>query len=126
MEAQATATVKEALSALYHHPDDAIRTAADRWLQKFQHTLDAWQVRACGRPPRLDSVRVPTVFVRVEPWVGRRAAILGAQFGVVRAGFGRVCMDFARTQQLYDCSRGAVGRYALKLALFGAACLLLL
>lgn len=46
MEAQATATVKEALAALYHHPDDTIRTAADRWLQKFQHTLDAWQVRA--------------------------------------------------------------------------------
>ncbi|KAM3402196.1 hypothetical protein ACQJBY_006243 [Aegilops geniculata] len=44
MEAQATATVKEALAALYHHPDDTIRTAADRWLQKFQHTLDAWQV----------------------------------------------------------------------------------
>ncbi|ONM05799.1 Transportin MOS14 [Zea mays] len=46
MEAQATATatVKEALAALYHHPDDAIRTAADRWLQEFQHTLDAWQV----------------------------------------------------------------------------------
>jgi hypothetical protein len=47
MEAQATATVKEALAALYHHPDDAIRTAADRWLQEFQHTLDAWQVRRC-------------------------------------------------------------------------------
>ncbi|KAF6983445.1 hypothetical protein CFC21_001630 [Triticum aestivum] len=44
MEAQATATVKEALAALYHHPDDTIRAAADRWLQKFQHTLDAWQV----------------------------------------------------------------------------------
>ncbi|CAN6310792.1 unnamed protein product [Urochloa humidicola] len=44
MEAQATATVKEALAALYHHPDDSIRTAADRWLQEFQHTLDAWQV----------------------------------------------------------------------------------
>jgi len=38
------ATVKEALAALYHHPDDSIRTAADRWLQEFQHTLDAWQV----------------------------------------------------------------------------------
>ncbi|KAG2537503.1 transportin MOS14-like [Panicum virgatum] len=44
MEAQAQATVKEALAALYHHPDDSIRTAADRWLQEFQHTLDAWQV----------------------------------------------------------------------------------
>ncbi|KAL6883266.1 hypothetical protein ACP4OV_010680 [Aristida adscensionis] len=46
MEAQATATatLKEALTALYHHPDATIRTAADRWLQEFQHTLDAWQV----------------------------------------------------------------------------------
>nr|CAD1836172.1 unnamed protein product [Ananas comosus var. bracteatus] len=37
-------TVKEALSALYHHPDDAVRARADRWLQEFQHTIDAWQV----------------------------------------------------------------------------------
>nr|XP_010906804.1 transportin MOS14 isoform X1 [Elaeis guineensis] len=37
-------TVKEALSALYHHPDDTVRARADRWLQDFQHTIDAWQV----------------------------------------------------------------------------------
>ncbi|RWR88742.1 transportin MOS14 isoform X1 [Cinnamomum micranthum f. kanehirae] len=37
-------TVKEALNALYHHPDDAIRMQADRWLQDFQRTIDAWQV----------------------------------------------------------------------------------
>ncbi|KAL9239561.1 hypothetical protein vseg_013870 [Gypsophila vaccaria] len=37
-------TVKEALHALYHHPDDAVRMQADRWLQQFQRTLDAWQV----------------------------------------------------------------------------------
>lgn len=37
-------TVKEALNALYHHPDDAFRMQADRWLQDFQRTLDAWQV----------------------------------------------------------------------------------
>ncbi|XP_073000686.1 transportin MOS14 [Typha latifolia] len=37
-------TVKEALNALYHHPDDAVRVRADRWLQEFQHTIDAWQV----------------------------------------------------------------------------------
>lgn len=37
-------TVKEALNALYHHPDDSIRLQADRWLQEFQRTLDAWQV----------------------------------------------------------------------------------
>ncbi|GMH21453.1 hypothetical protein Nepgr_023295 [Nepenthes gracilis] len=37
-------TVKEALNALYHHPDDGVRMQADRWLQEFQRTLDAWQV----------------------------------------------------------------------------------
>ncbi|XP_057479377.1 transportin MOS14-like isoform X2 [Actinidia eriantha] len=37
-------TVKEALNALYHHPDDAVRMQADRWLQEFQRTIDAWQV----------------------------------------------------------------------------------
>lgn len=37
-------TVKEALNALYHHPDDSVRMQADRWLQDFQHTIDAWQV----------------------------------------------------------------------------------
>ncbi|EPS74265.1 hypothetical protein M569_00490, partial [Genlisea aurea] len=39
-------TVKEALNALYHHPDDAVRMQADRWLQDFQRTIDAWQVVA--------------------------------------------------------------------------------
>ena len=37
-------TVKEALNALYHHPDDTVRMQADRFLQDFQRTLDAWQV----------------------------------------------------------------------------------
>ncbi|XP_031250854.1 transportin MOS14-like [Pistacia vera] len=37
-------TVKEALNALYHHPDDTVRMQADRWLQDFQGTIDAWQV----------------------------------------------------------------------------------
>lgn len=37
-------SVKEALNALYHHPDDAFRMEADRWLQNFQRTIDAWQV----------------------------------------------------------------------------------
>lgn len=37
--------VKEALNALYHHPDDAVRSQADQWLQEFQRTIDAWQVR---------------------------------------------------------------------------------
>ncbi|CAA6655286.1 unnamed protein product [Spirodela intermedia] len=36
--------VKEALNALYHHPDDSVRIRADRWLQDFQRTIDAWQV----------------------------------------------------------------------------------
>lgn len=58
MEAQATAAVKEALAALYHHPDDATRTAADRWLQQFQHTLDAWQVWAPSPFPFLEPNRL--------------------------------------------------------------------
>nr|GMC60457.1 transportin MOS14 isoform X1 [Ipomoea batatas] len=37
-------TVKEALNALYHHPEDTVRMQADRWLQDFQRTIDAWQV----------------------------------------------------------------------------------
>ncbi|KAH7662701.1 transportin-3 protein [Dioscorea alata] len=37
-------TVKEALGVLYHHPDDVLRSRADRWLQDFQRTIDAWQV----------------------------------------------------------------------------------
>lgn len=45
MELQAA--VKEALNALYHHPDDTVRVEADRWLQKFQGTLDAWQASFC-------------------------------------------------------------------------------
>lgn len=36
--------VKEALNALYHHPDDTVRMQADRWLQDFQGIIDAWQV----------------------------------------------------------------------------------
>ncbi|KAL0357544.1 UNVERIFIED_CONTAM: Transportin MOS14 [Sesamum calycinum] len=40
-------TVKEALNALYHHPDDAVRMQADRWLQDFQRTIDAWQGLEC-------------------------------------------------------------------------------
>lgn len=41
--------VKEALNALYHHPDDTVRVQADRWLQNFQGTLDAWQASFCFR-----------------------------------------------------------------------------
>ncbi|XP_058071597.1 transportin MOS14 [Magnolia sinica] len=37
-------TVKEALNALYHHPEDSVRLEADQWLQRFQRTIDAWQV----------------------------------------------------------------------------------
>lgn len=36
--------VKEVLSALYHHPDDAVRRRAYPWFQELQHTIEAWQV----------------------------------------------------------------------------------
>ncbi|KAJ7520942.1 hypothetical protein O6H91_19G031100 [Diphasiastrum complanatum] len=38
------ATLLEALQALYHHPDPEIRLTANRWLENFQQTVDAWQV----------------------------------------------------------------------------------
>ncbi|GMP33591.1 hypothetical protein CsSME_00006843 [Camellia sinensis var. sinensis] len=44
MELQNQNTVKEALNALYHHPDVSVCMQADRWLQDFQRILDAWQV----------------------------------------------------------------------------------
>jgi transportin-3 len=44
MEGQGSRTLLlEALQALYHHPDPQIRTAANRWLDEFQHTMEAWQ-----------------------------------------------------------------------------------
>lgn len=50
-------TVKEALNALYHHPDDSVRMQADRWLQDFQRTIDAWQVLFTFHYPFLPSPR---------------------------------------------------------------------
>ncbi|KAL2608832.1 hypothetical protein R1flu_027405 [Riccia fluitans] len=45
MEGQGSRTVLlEALQALYHHPDPAVRTAANQWLEQFQQTMEAWQV----------------------------------------------------------------------------------
>jgi transportin-3 len=40
---QATATVLEALQALYHNPDAQAKKQANDWLQEFQHSVDAWQ-----------------------------------------------------------------------------------
>ena len=60
-------TVKEALNALYHHPDDGVRLQADRWLQTFQRTLDAWQVSAKDFPSIFrDSVDFPTKFLSIH------------------------------------------------------------
>ncbi|XP_015581100.1 transportin MOS14 [Ricinus communis] len=36
--------VKEALNALYHHPDEVLRSKADEYLQDIQRSIDAWQV----------------------------------------------------------------------------------
>eukprot|EP00850_Spirogloea_muscicola_P015941 SM000126S26317 [mRNA] locus=s126:109074:117426:- [translate_table: standard] len=38
------ATLLQALQALYHHPDPEVRSAANRWLEDFQQTVEAWQV----------------------------------------------------------------------------------
>lgn len=37
-------TLQEALKALYHHPDQQIRSRANDWLQEFQRTVEAWEV----------------------------------------------------------------------------------
>lgn len=37
-------TLQEALKALYHHPDQQVRSRANDWLQEFQRTVEAWQV----------------------------------------------------------------------------------
>eukprot|EP00898_Chlorokybus_atmophyticus_P004078 jgi/Chlat1/4671/Chrsp3S05637 len=42
--AQTAATLLQALQALYHHPDEGVKKAADRWLEEFQHSVEAWQV----------------------------------------------------------------------------------
>jgi len=38
------AQLLEALQALYHHPDDAIRKQADRWLGDWQRSTTAWSI----------------------------------------------------------------------------------
>ncbi|MCO5614511.1 hypothetical protein L7F22_068794 [Adiantum nelumboides] len=42
METQAT--LLQALQALYHDPNADTRSAANQWLQEFQHSLEAWQI----------------------------------------------------------------------------------
>ena len=37
-------TLPQALSALYHHPDPAVKDQASRWIQDFQTTQEAWNV----------------------------------------------------------------------------------
>lgn len=36
---QATATVLQALQALYHDPDNAAKKRANEWLEEFQHSV---------------------------------------------------------------------------------------
>lgn len=38
---QATATVLQALQALYHDPDNAAKKRANEWLEEFQHSVSA-------------------------------------------------------------------------------------
>jgi transportin-3 len=45
MEVQnSRALLLEAVQALYHHPDPEVRKNANRWLEDFQYTMEAWQV----------------------------------------------------------------------------------
>jgi hypothetical protein len=118
MEAQATATVKEALAALYHHPDDTIRTAADRWLQKFQHTLDAWQVRAGALLGSIRSMSPPCSFASRGDF--RRAiGCRGGGFWECLYGFRP---DWRKISAILEWSADfSRGGDALRLDLFGAA-----
>lgn len=34
----------EALNALYHHADPAVKDQANKWLEQWQQSPDAWQV----------------------------------------------------------------------------------
>lgn len=36
--------LNEALQALYHHPDTQVRNRANKWLEEFQESQEAWQV----------------------------------------------------------------------------------
>ncbi|WWC63014.1 uncharacterized protein I303_105612 [Kwoniella dejecticola CBS 10117] len=40
---QATASVLQALQALYHNPDSSSKRRANEWLEEFQHSVEAWQ-----------------------------------------------------------------------------------
>lgn len=33
-----------ALNVLYHHPDSKLKDEANKWLEKWQHSTEAWQV----------------------------------------------------------------------------------
>ena len=45
MAISTTDTLLQALQALYHHPVAETRKAADLWLEQFQQSPEAWQVR---------------------------------------------------------------------------------
>ena len=36
--------LEQALQALYHHADPAVKEQANRWLEQWQQSADAWQV----------------------------------------------------------------------------------
>lgn len=63
------ALLLEAVQALYHHPDPEIRKSADRWLEDFQYTMDAWQVTFSlpASPFPLTLLSLPTLLL-FEPF----------------------------------------------------------
>ena len=36
--------LQAAVQALYHHPDPKVKDQANRWLENWQQTVEAWQV----------------------------------------------------------------------------------
>lgn len=50
--------VKEALNALYHHPQDEVRSKADEYLQGIQRSIDAWQVLYASRDSNFNALLI--------------------------------------------------------------------
>lgn len=64
--------------ALYHHPDSSVRREANKWLEKFQQTPEAWQVRGF-RSRLFDAVR-GAAFRHVALW-GHSLCLLAGALG---------------------------------------------
>lgn len=44
MAAQGQEQLIAAIAALYHNPDPKVKEEANRWLEQWQQTVEAWQI----------------------------------------------------------------------------------